>query len=405
LTASLTEQRDYLQSIVDTVHDPVLVLYQDLRVVSANRAFYRTFGVSIKATEGMLVYELGNGQWDIPALRRLLEDILPQDSTFDDFEVEHEFPGIGRKVMLLNARKLYRPGDHTEMILLAFQDITERRAAEAKLREAAERLQQVYDSLSVAYEREHHIAKALQRPLTLEVAEDAFPGLSVATLFEAAAAEAEIGGDFFDAFTLPRERVVLAVADASGKGLAAAARTMQVKDVLRAFAREYPHAPSAITSRLNDYVCDTKRDERGAQDSLESFVTLALAVIHVETGEASVVAAGAESPLILRASGEYEVVAVSGLPLGVSPQELYTTTSVRLGKGDTLILLTDGVTEAHRPRGNEFLGQEGLIDLARRGRAETTTLREMARFILEGARAFAGATLHDDACLLLAQKR
>jgi PAS domain S-box-containing protein len=207
----LTQQRDYLQSIVDTVRDPMLVLDKDLRVVSANRAFHLTFGVSPKATEGVLVYELGSGQWDIPPLRRLLEDILPHNSTFDDFEVEHEFPGIGRKNMLLNARKLYRPGNHTEMLLLAIEDVTEERAAQEKLREA-------YDSLAIAFKREHNIAEALQRPLTLDIAEDAFPGLSVATLYEAASAEADVGGDFFDAFALPRERVVLAVADAWARG-------------------------------------------------------------------------------------------------------------------------------------------------------------------------------------------
>jgi len=409
LAPSLTEQRDFLQSIVDTVRDPVLVLYKDLRVVSANRAFYRRFGVSPKATEGILVYELGDGQWDIPNLRRLLEDVLPSGSSFDDFEVEHDFPGMGRRVMLLNARKLYRPGNHTEMVLLAIEDVTERREAEAKLREGAERLQRAYDDLAVAYEREHNIAEALQRPLTVEVAEDALPGLSIATLYEAASAEAEIGGDFFDAFALPRERIVVAVADASGKGLAAAARTMQVKDVLRAFAREYPHAISAVASRLNDYVCDNKDFEQGA-DGIESFVTLALAVIHPKTGEASVLSAGAEPPVILRADGTLEALEVSGMPLGVLPQQLYTATAVRLRPGDILLLLTDGITEARAPkaearRGGEFLGQEGLVRLARQAQKEGATLREMGRLILEGARAFGGGTLRDDACILLARRR
>ncbi len=140
MAASLTEERDFLQSIVDTARDPILVLDKNLRVVSANRAFYQTFGISPKATEDALVYQLGNGQWDIPALRRLLEDIVPQSSTFDDFEVEHDFPSIGRKVMLLNARKLFSPGNRTEMLLLAIEDVTERRDMEASLRESASQL-------------------------------------------------------------------------------------------------------------------------------------------------------------------------------------------------------------------------------------------------------------------------
>lgn len=116
--------------IVDTVREPLLVLDADLRVRRANRSFYRSFEVAPENTEGRLVYELGNHQWDIPALRRLLEEVLPQDSAFDNFEVVHEFPAIGRKVMLLNARRVHRPGNHMEFILLALEDITERRRLE-----------------------------------------------------------------------------------------------------------------------------------------------------------------------------------------------------------------------------------------------------------------------------------
>jgi hypothetical protein len=83
-------------SIVDTVREPLLVLSADLLVRRANRSFYRTFAVTPEKTVDRLVYDLGDGQWDIPALRKLLEDILPQNTTFDDFEVTHDFPAIGR---------------------------------------------------------------------------------------------------------------------------------------------------------------------------------------------------------------------------------------------------------------------------------------------------------------------
>jgi len=94
----------YAQNIVDTVREPLLILDATLRVRSANRAFYHTFHVSSKETEGRLIYELGNGQWDIPDLRTLLEEIVPKSTIFEDFELEHTFPVIGRRVMLLNAR-------------------------------------------------------------------------------------------------------------------------------------------------------------------------------------------------------------------------------------------------------------------------------------------------------------
>src|SRR3990170_6592120 len=98
--------QDYALNIVDTVREPLLILDTTLRVRSANRAFYQTFQVSPEETVDRLIYELGNGQWDIPDLRRLLEDIVPKSSVFDDFELEHTFPVIGRRVMLLNARRL-----------------------------------------------------------------------------------------------------------------------------------------------------------------------------------------------------------------------------------------------------------------------------------------------------------
>ena len=130
----------YAQNIVDTVREPLLILDATLRVRSANRAFYQTFQVSSEETENRLIYELGNGQWDIPDLRTLLEDIVPKSSVFDDFELEHTFPVIGRRVMLLNARKL-QAGQHGELLVLAMEDVTQRRRSEeevAKAKEAAE---------------------------------------------------------------------------------------------------------------------------------------------------------------------------------------------------------------------------------------------------------------------------
>ena len=140
-TQQLLDQiESYAQDVVDTVREPLLILDSSLRVHSANQAFYQTFHVSSEETENQLIYELGNGQWDIPALRTLLEDIVPQSSAFNDFELEHDFPVIGRRVMLLNARKL-REGSHAELLVLAMEDVTERRRAEgevAKAKEAAE---------------------------------------------------------------------------------------------------------------------------------------------------------------------------------------------------------------------------------------------------------------------------
>jgi len=117
----------YIKTVVDVVREPVLVLDKNLSVMAANESFYRTFQVDATDTENTLVYELGNGQWNIPALRKLLEEILPKNTFFKGFEVSHEFPYIGRKVMLLNARQIHIEEDETfpSIILLAIEDVTE----------------------------------------------------------------------------------------------------------------------------------------------------------------------------------------------------------------------------------------------------------------------------------------
>jgi PAS domain S-box-containing protein len=121
------EAQKYTESIVETIREPLIVLTPDLRVITANHSFYGTFQVTPEETEGRFVYSLGNHAWDIPSLRELLEKIIPQNTHFNDFEVDHEFPVIGRRTMLLNARRIYREGKGTDRILLALEDITEKK--------------------------------------------------------------------------------------------------------------------------------------------------------------------------------------------------------------------------------------------------------------------------------------
>ena len=118
------------QSIVDTVREPVVVLDKGLRVIAASRSFYSAFRVSPEETQGRLLYALGDGQWDIPKLRVLLEKILPEHGVMEDYEVEHEFPNLGLRTMRLNARQAFYEGGADTTILLGFEDVTERRMLE-----------------------------------------------------------------------------------------------------------------------------------------------------------------------------------------------------------------------------------------------------------------------------------
>ncbi len=122
-----------LADIVDTVREPLLVLDAAFRVTHANRSFFNTFQVTPDETIGQVIFTLGNGQWDIPPLHTLLRDALPLHAQLDDYDVDHVFPGIGRKVMLLNARLVAPAAGAQRMILLAIEDVTERRRAERQL--------------------------------------------------------------------------------------------------------------------------------------------------------------------------------------------------------------------------------------------------------------------------------
>lgn len=148
--------RALAQAIVDTVREPLLVLDKDLRVVTANRSFYLMFGMNRQDVQGLPIYVLGNGQWNIPELRTLLETIAPQHAVMESYEVEREFRGLGRRTMLLNARKVfYEENSHTT-ILLGIEDITERRAKERELRELLEQKDILLRDM------QHRVANSLQ---------------------------------------------------------------------------------------------------------------------------------------------------------------------------------------------------------------------------------------------------
>ncbi len=160
---AVRESLRYAESIVETVREPLVVLNVDLKILSANRSFYKTFKVTPDETIGNFIYDLGDRQWDIPWLRTLLEDILPKNSKFDNFEVEHDFPNIGCKMMLLNARRIYRKDIGMQMILLAIEDITERRRREKELKKLSDELARSNTDLKdFAYVASHDLKKPLQ---------------------------------------------------------------------------------------------------------------------------------------------------------------------------------------------------------------------------------------------------
>src|SRR5271170_4991441 len=161
--AAITDAWTLAQGIVDTVREPILVLDKELRVIAASSSFYSAFKVSPEETQGRLLYALGDGQWDIPKLRVLLEKIIPEHGVMEDYEVEHEFPGLGSRTMHLNARQVFHEGGAGTTILLGMEDITERRILErekdALLREKDALLR---EKETLFEELQHRIANSLQ---------------------------------------------------------------------------------------------------------------------------------------------------------------------------------------------------------------------------------------------------
>jgi two-component system CheB/CheR fusion protein len=161
----VTNSQEYSESIINTVREPLIALDQDLRVVSVSRSFYEFFKVKPEETVGQLIYDLGNKQWDIPKLRELLETILPEKASFDNYEVEHDFSTIGRRIMLLNARQIQRVSGKKRIILLAIEDITERREIENGLEKTRKELEIIKKTADEVSEFAESIINTVREPL------------------------------------------------------------------------------------------------------------------------------------------------------------------------------------------------------------------------------------------------
>ena len=154
--ASIPDAAALAHAIVDTVRDPLLVLDHDLRIVAASRAFFQIFQLVDQDVRGHLIYEIDDGQWNIPELRTILETIAKDHLTVEGYEVDRDFPRVGRRIMLLNARKVfYQEGIHTTT-LLAFEDVTDRRAIEEKVQEL------LREKDMLLQEMQHRVSNSLQ---------------------------------------------------------------------------------------------------------------------------------------------------------------------------------------------------------------------------------------------------
>ncbi len=385
IVVEITERKEaeealrQFQFLSDKANDAFYLLDEAGSFVYVNEAAQKSLGYTAEQMRGMNVSDV-NAVMQDGEYQALFQQA--EAGTIPPFESENRradgsaFP-IEASVSTLTV------GGRT-LLFASVRDITERRRQQ--------------EELAALYEREHRIAESLQRSLLNKPPDSILTGLDVETIYRPAWDEALVGGDYFDVFALDGERLALVVGDVSGKGLEAASRTAEIKYTLRAYLREHSDAASAL-SRLNAFLCEAQAMDAGSD---EYFVVMTLAVVERASGIAHIAVAGSEPPVLLHPDGSYEEVAANGVPLGIAAKANYLGIDLEMNLGDVLLVATDGITEARQ--GREFLGNDGMARLAADA-LPLRSLQEIGQAVLDGAKAFAGNRLHDDVCLLLAQRK
>ena len=513
----------HAEAVVETVREPLLTLDPTLSVRDANRAYYQTFDTTPEETIGTDLFELGNGHWDVPPLRTLLEQVIPADQQIAGLEVEQDYPGIGTRTMVLNARKVREAGG-SGSILLSMEDITVAKrqtrlsaalntislkmassmdldhVLEGVLAQSAEALgtdsglivlkqdgswvvksafgqlpenlvgqvldeAQVPVSVLAAHEGEPvllsdllldgrfsgsigvglHLRSVMVVPLMLRqetigslsfhyVSSDRgfsetdvdfakklaalvslalenvqlystqrliantlqtalltpprkVPGVDFGYLYRSATETASVGGDLYDLFELSDRCVGVLIGDVSGKGVEAATLAGLIKNTIRALSYG-SDSPAAVMAKTNEVVYRST--------SASVFVTLLLCFLDTESGRLVYCSAGHVPGMVKRAGGGVEVMHV-GSPLAGAFSDLeYTDGETSIGKGDVLVLCTDGVTEARR--GKELLGEDRLVGIVKGlGRLPAA---EMAQVVFTEVLDFAEGRLSDDVAII-----
>ena len=379
----LDEQKALLQAVIYASRVPIVAVNTQGNITTWSPAAERLFGWKESEVLGRPSPLIPRGKH---AEYRSLREVALHGATFTGAQVCAQKKDGSCIPVLVSAAPLRDPKGAVQGVVAVIDDVS----AGTHTQEPVVRSE----------EQGRYIADLFRRSL-VPASEMVFSTLEVATLCEPALTAPNVGGDFCDAFALNAGKVALLVGDVCGRGLEPAIYGDHLKYAVRAYLRESPYPTQALT-RLNRFVCDTQRlDGRGE----ETFTVLTLGVVDPASGEMVLALAGAEPPLLLRKrSGATKTIPVTPkLPLGIEAGETYGAVTLRLEPGDTLLLTTDGITEARHE--HEFLDSAGLLRLFEHASAESPQLGELGQAILDGARTFAGGSLRDDACLLLARRK
>ena len=373
--AEAEEVQRRTREILEIITDMQVGLDSEWRFVSLNASAargVRTAGYDPEALVGQVVWDVFPTSLEREFEAETMQAVAAGQSV--EFEAFFEELGSWLQVRVFPAEN---------GVSWYARNVTERREAEA--------------ALQAGYARERRIAETLQQILLHTPVPEANTSLAIETFYEAASEEAAVGGDFSDVFTYDGGKVALVVGDISGKGLGAATLIAEVKYALRAIIREH-FSPKLALARLNDFVCEAQHQGDFGSDNL---VVLSLAVFDPETGGLSCLTAGGEPLLLLRADGTADAIGTNGLLLGVQRSTEYTVSEAHLDPGDTLLIVTDGLTEARR--GGQFFEFESLQAQAVQ-LLPSETLRGFGQSVIDSVRDWSGGAFQDDVCLLLARR-
>lgn len=260
-----------------------------------------------------------------------------------------------------------------------------------------DRVDDVDDSIMISEDRRHTVDRHLRTALTPALPDCAFPGLDVRAVGRLSHSRATIGSDFCDAFRLPGGATALILGEVVGNSAAAPLQIPQVKFGLRGLLVENP-SPSRALTAINRWMCL----ERALARAIRSFGRAAIAVFDDQSDWAEIASAGSETPLILSGFGTVSPIDAAGLPIGIDADFIYESSTFRLDLGDTLVMSTNGISNARH--GRDVLGYRGMTALVEAASTLADADYGVARYVMEGALAFAAGALQDNATVLTAQR-
>lgn len=376
-TAELSMANLELQAFISSIADGMIMVDANGRILLVNDTVRKMLDLPLghQSLDWIADYAIRNVDNEPISFEETPFRLALEGTTLRDFRLSMVTPSGREMILSVSAAPVRDPVQGVVGAVYVLRDVRERIDFERRL--------------GVLYDREHHIAETLQQAMLPARTEYVLGGCEIAVCYEPASKEAEVGGDFFDVFDMGGGLVGALIGDVTGKGLRAATQAVAARHVVRSYAYLHP-SPALVMTLVNRAFAKSDIDE--------TFMLTALFMVHDSgSGVLSYCNAGHEPPMLRDRNGTVTELTHSGMVLGVSEEYAYTEASLSLNRGDTIVAVTDGITEARTPDKGLF-GKEGVMEYLSLN--PDAPVDEIAAGLLEAARSFAGGRLQDDVVIL-----